>query len=142
MSKIITKIQSFSDVITNSSSSVFVMDRGDSEYYDNLEQASGCVYVTKIDLDWIKNNVYEAELVCQVADLDLHEVTDYEEGRWGGYWNTPDTEAWESFVELHKDHLNETFEDLYFVEIEDHFEDAWDVLEDARGDAVWYENRH
>ena len=142
MSKFITKIQSFSDVITNSSSSVFVMDREDATHYDELEQASGCVYVAKITLDWIKEHGYEFELVCDIAELDKNEVSHYEEGRWGGYWEDPDVEAWHSFVELHKDQLNDVFEDLYFVEIEDHFEDAWDVLEDARGDSIWHENRH
>lgn len=142
MSKFIAKIQSFTDVITNSSSSVFVMQEFNAEYYKNLENAGDCVSMEPIDISWIKQHDYEAEMVCAVAALNLGDVTTYEEGRWGGYWNDPDPEAWDAFVELHKDHLQETFKDLYFVEIEDHFEDAWYVIQDASNDALWSENRH
>jgi hypothetical protein len=34
------------------------------------------------------------------------------------------------------------FDDIYFVEIEDHFADCCEVLEDARGDAICWESRH
>ena len=142
MSKFIAKIQSFTDVITNSSSSVFVMEKFNADYYNDLENTCGCVTIDPIDILWLKQHSYEAEMICAVAALDLGEVTTYETGRWGGYWNDPDPEAWDSFVELHKEHLCETFRDLYFVEIEDHFEDAWGVIQDASSDALWSENRH
>ena len=68
-------------------------------------------------------------------------MAEYVEGRWGCYREAPDQEAWDAFVELHKEHLCETFRGLYFVEIEDHFEDAWDVIQEASSDALWSENR-
>jgi hypothetical protein len=142
MSKFIAKIQSFTDVITNSSSSVFVMQEFNAEYYNDLEKASDCVSIEPIDILWIKQHSYEFEMICAVAALNKSEVSEYVEGRWGGYWEDPDPEAWDSFVELHKEHLCETFEGMYFVEIEDHFEDAWDVMQDASSDALWSENRH
>ena len=38
--------------------------------------------------------------------------------------------------------LEEVFQDLYWVDIEDHFEDAYEVTEEARDNAKWYESRH
>ena len=49
----ITKIQSFSDVITNSSSSVFVMNETDANYYGDLAHTEGCIDVERITMDWL-----------------------------------------------------------------------------------------
>jgi hypothetical protein len=42
----------------------------------------------------------------------------------------------------HKEQIEEVFQDLYWVDIEDHFEDAYEVTEEARCGAKWYESRH
>ena len=54
MSKFITKIQSFTDVITNSSSSVFIMREDDALRYDNLENTYDCISIVPIDFNWVK----------------------------------------------------------------------------------------
>jgi hypothetical protein len=43
---------------------------------------------------------------------------------------------------MHEDLIKEKFKDLYWVDIEDHFEDAWDVTQDAINDSIWYDSRH
>lgn len=140
----ITKIQSFTDVITNSSSSVFVMQEYNAEYYGDLENTGDCISIERITMDWLTSNPNEVEMVCAMLKIEPSEVTTYTKSNWGGYgwWETPDKDAWETFLELHRDEIEKTFKDLYWVDIEDHFEGAWEVTEDARDDALWYESRH
>ena len=52
----ITKIQSFTDVITNSSSTVFVMHEDDARYYERLENAEGCIDIQPITMEWLQEN--------------------------------------------------------------------------------------
>lgn len=57
---LIRGIKSFSDVITNSSSEVYVMHESDANYYNNLENTNDCVDIEKIDWDWVKTEgLYE-----------------------------------------------------------------------------------
>lgn len=140
----ITKIQSFTDVITNSSSSVFIMQEYDAKYYYHLENTGDCVSIERITMDWLMSNPDEVEMVCAMLKMEPSEVTTYTKSSWGnyGWWETPDKNAWETFLVLHREEIEETFKDLYWVDIEDHFEDAWSVTEDARDDALWSEYRH
>ena len=143
MSKFITKIQSFTDVITNSSSSVFIMREDDALYYDNMENTSDCVSIVPIDFNWVRDWGHsEVEAVMSVLGLSPEVVTTWVNGKYCSYWEDPDPEAWNTFVDMHEDLIKEKFEDLYWVDIEDHFEDAWDVTQDAIDDSIWYESRH
>lgn len=138
----ITKIQSYTDVITNSSSTVFVMHEEDANYYNKLK-TDGCVYIRPIDYDWVLNEgIDAAEMVCNLLDEDISKISTFHEGEWYSYWKTPDDDVWEYFCESHKEQIEEVFEDLYWVDIEDHFEGAWEVTENAIDDSVWYESRH
>ena len=138
----ITKIQSFTDVITNSSSTVFVMHESNAKYYDQLEGTKGCISIEPITFNWLLDNVYEAEMVCDLLNVDISEITDWHDSKYGGWWNTPDKETWELFLKLHKEKIDAVFKDLYWVNIEDHFADAYEVTRDACSDAKWYESRH
>lgn len=141
----ITKIQSVSDIITNSSSEVFVMAKQDAEYYEDLENTNGCVCITPITLDWILSwdGREEWEMICSICELDRTEVQgEYHKGEWYSYYEGPDEETWETFVNLHKDVIEERMKDLYWVDIEDHFADCQEVNESARGDALWTDYRH
>lgn len=136
----ITKIQSFTDVITNSSSTVFVMSEFNAEYYNNLENTDGCISITPITIEWLRENPEEVDMVCHFLNINPSEVTTKDK-KWG-IWNTPDKEFWDSFLELHKDQIEKVFKDLYWVDIEDHFENAWDITEEASHDAEWSDYRH
>lgn len=136
----ITKIQSFSDVITNSSSSVFVMNQTDANYYGDLAHAEGCIDVELITLDWLYDRIYEFEMVCDMLKVDPATIT-YRHPKYG-CWEDPDPETWHAFLESHKEQIKEVFKGLYWVEIEDHFEGAWEVTENAYDDAVWSDSRH
>ena len=62
--------------------------------------------------------------------------------RYFSYYDGPDEETWETFLELHKDVIEERIKDLYWVDIEDHFADAASVTDSARSDALWHDYRH
>lgn len=138
----ITQIQSFTDVITNSSSTVFVMSEFYADYYDKLAHTEGCIDVEKINMDWLNDHVHEFEMVCRLLDIDLSELTVIRENKYWRGWETPDQDSWEAFLELHRDKIEEVFKDLYWVDIEDHFEGALDVTEKASDDAIWSDYRH
>ena len=139
----ITKIQSFTDVITNSSSTVFVMHEDDARYYEKLECAAGYVYVSPITMDWLINNADEFEMVLDILNIPYSEISTYHKhSDYLGWWNTPDPATWVSFLELHKEQIEKVFYDLYWVDIEDHFEDAYEITAEARSDAKWYDSRH
>ena len=143
MSKFITKIQSFTDVITNSSSSVFIMREDDALRYDNMENTSNCVSIVPIDFNWVKEwGRDEVEAVMAILEMSPEVVTTWVKGKYCSYWEDPDPEAWHTFVDMHEDLIKEKFKDLYWVDIEDHFVDAWDVTQDAIDDSLWYDSRH
>ena len=50
---VVKGIKSFSDVITNSSSEVFVMEKSNAEYYDNLKDTGDCINIEEINWDWV-----------------------------------------------------------------------------------------
>lgn len=136
----ITKIQSFSDVITNSSSSVFVMNETDANYYGDLAHTEGCIDVERITMDWLYDHRYEFEMVCDMLKVNPETITT----KIPKYdcWDDPDPETWDAFLESHKEQIKEVFRDLYWVEIEDHFEGAYEVTEEASDDAIWSDYRH
>lgn len=136
----IVAIQSFTDVITNSSSTVFIMHQADAKYYEKEHPAD--VEITKITMDWLKDNADEVEAIFKVLGLDPSIITTRESGCWREYWETPDQEAWESFLNLHREKVETAFKNLYWVDIEDHFENAYDVINGAKSDAKWCESRH
>lgn len=127
--KFLTKIQSVSDIITNSSSETFIMTKGDAEYYDNLD-TGGCVSIYELTKENIENNFYDVELICDYLDLDLDGAD---------LWNSDDCKA---ALELYVYPNLDKLEGLYVVDIKDHFADAYDVLCDARSDALAQEYRH
>lgn len=126
--KFLTKIQSVSDIITNSSSETFLMSKSPAEYYNSLD-ADGCISIDKVTEEWIRNNYWEADLICGYLDIEEpYDRLSYED--------------WQAFVDLYILPRMDELEGLYVVDIEDHFSDCEDVLSDARGDCLWHESRH
>ena len=138
----ITKIQSFTDVITNSSSTVFVMNEINAEYYDKLPNTNGCIDIYPITKEWLYHHPDEIEMVCSILDIDISTVTTQEFNSWWTWWKPLEQFDWEKFLDSHENLIEEKFSDLYWVDIEDHFEDASYVTESAHDDALWYESRH
>lgn len=144
--KFITKgIKSISDVITNSSSEVFVMCKTDAEYYDKLENTNGCININEITWNNLKNCRNEWEMVCNTCDINpevirgkRHTGSEW----WENYYEGPSQKEWENFLDIYHDTIQNKLIGFYWVDIEDHFENAYDVSEDARDDSIWSDYRH
>lgn len=143
--KFITKIQSISDVITNSSSEVFLMDKTSAEYYYHLEDTNNCVSIQEITWDWLINDgLWEWKMICEYLNIDKDIPGIYHESqtrKGTGYWEGPNEEDWITFLDIYADKIEKII-GLYFVDIEDHFEDAYTVIDNARDDSYWSDYRH
>lgn len=150
------KILSVSDVITNSSSEVFIMDREDADYYSNLSDydypgIEDCITTYLIDWDFVLHED-EIDAVLYLSGLDRTEVMNFVENPTSydrykgklGYWTYPSQIEWDMFCSKHEKEIQENIIDreLYFVDIEDHFADCRDVLENAHDDCIWSDSRH
>jgi len=139
MKLLINKIKSVSDVITNSSSEVFVMYKSDAEYYDNLESAMGNVTIQEITWDelkdWYNGWSDQLEMICDVCGLNIDDII-----------NTTTCDMteddWYAFLELYHDIIEKKLIGLYWVGIRDHFEDAIEVNNQARKDSIWTDYQH
>lgn len=139
--KVVTDIQSYSDVITNSSSTVFLMHESDAKYWEKETPDYMCS-ITKITHQWLLDNNWEWELIFDFLNLDKNLISYEEEGSYRNYWRDPDPEIWRLWVDENIDLLKEKVIDLYFVDIEDHFEDAYELIESAADDALISDYRH
>lgn len=145
--KLITSIQSFTDVITNSSSSVFIMHESDANYYESTVP-NDCLTINEITLGWIKEHYWNWGLILRACNIDFVEVSCKETYTYGSnkeysytYWKDPNKEDWKYWVDTNQLRLEPVL-GKYFVEIEDHFENAYDVTENAYDDAIISESRH
>lgn len=139
--KLITKIQSFSDVITNSSSTVFLMHEMDAKYWEKATPDDMCD-ITEITHQWLLDNHWEWELIFDFLNLDKYIISYEEQGYYRNYWRDPDSETWQMWVDDNIELLKEKVIGLYYVEIEDHFEDAYEWIESASDDALISDYRH
>ena len=104
--KFITPIQSFSDIITNSSSEVFLMNKENADYFDSMN--NGCISILLISsLDDIKFYWYYSDLLCNYLGVTWDKLIE-------------DKSNWEKLI------------GLYIVNIEDHFENCDEVYGEAR----------
>ena len=139
--KLITKIQSFSNVITNSSSTVFLMHEMDAKYWEKATPDDMCD-ITEITHQWLLDNHWEWELIFDFLNLDKYIISYEEQGYYRNYWRDPDSETWQMWVDDNIELLKEKVIGLYYVEIEDHFEDAYEWIESASDDALISDYRH
>jgi hypothetical protein len=142
--KLITKLQSYTDVITNSSSTVFLMHKEDAEFYEK-DTPNDCCSIEEIDQQWLLDNRWEWELVFDFLDIDKNIIS--KEIEYNGYytytyWEDPDEDLWRLWIDENLGLLQEKLFGLYYVDIEDHFEGAYDYIESAGDDALYTESRH
>ena len=142
--KLITKLQSYTDVITNSSSTVFLMQKEDAEFYAK-DTPNDCCSIEIIDHQWLLDNRWEWELVFDFLNIDKNTIS--KEIEYGGfypssYWDDPDEATWRLWIDDNLSLLQEKLFGLYYVSIEDHFKDAYNYIESAGDDALHTEWRH
>ena len=139
--KLITKLQSYTDVITNSSSTVFIMYEDDAKFYEK-DTPGDCCTIECIDYQWLLSNRWEWELVFDFLDLDKNTISTHIKDKWYSYWEDPDEDLWRLWVDDNLSLLQEKLFGLYHVDIEDRFEGAYDYIESASDNALKTEWRH
>lgn len=129
------KIKSILNVITNSSSEVFIIK--------NLPQLSkesaGCLSYHNIDFDWVKNEIlwkreaFEILLDIEIPDF-YEEIMDWDQK----------SQIISDWCEEHKDLIEEKCKGYMWVDLEDHYDyDAY--YSDAnilREESIYYDYRH
>lgn len=170
MKKYKIEFQSFSDVITNSSSTVFLVDKNTAEelykmvpedyiYSDELTWDELCPemfnivnmstlttdQVAKINsiLYNISNNV-NMVLECLSNDTDELVIKDQE---WFDSTNTyglvtQDVKKYYDFCHDNKELIEDKLIGKVYVDIEDHFEDTEEVYDYARCNSIWWGSQH
>lgn len=141
--KLITNLQSYTDVITNSSSTVFIMHESDAKFYEK-DTPESCCRIEEIDHQWLLNNRWEWELVLDFLNIDKNTISNRicDRPHCIPYWNDPDEDMWRLWIDDNLSLLQEKLFGLYYVDIEDHFEGAYDYIESAGDDALHTEWRH
>ena len=139
--KLITNLQSYTDVITNSSSTVFIMHEDNAKFYEK-DTPEGYCTIERIDQQWLLDHPWEWELVFDFLNIDKNTISNYIKYKSYSYWEDPDKDLWKLWIDDNLSLLQEKLFNLYYVEIEDHFEGAFEYIESASDDALKTEWRH
>jgi len=130
----ITKIQSESDIITNSSSEVFIILEEDAERIDRRYNGGyGCISWETIDEHFLETHKWDIKLIYEALD---------EPFPYPKYGMTDN--QWRSAI----DHILPKFQEVFgknryvLLDIEDHFSACEDAYEDAHDTCLWYDYRH
>ena len=73
-------------------------------------------------------------MVCATCNIDDDIFKDYVvNADYGCWYKRVPQDEWEAFLELYKDAIHLCLFGFYWVDIEEHIEDASEVSDDARG---------
>lgn len=142
MKKII-KIQSVSDIITNSSSEVFIMENSLARSLES-DYNNECISVDEITYDTLLQNTWDYEIYTTL--LVKLGIVSWDECDYGNKWQTytEDKEKFHNIVVSHEAEIKKalTENEYALVDIEDHFTDWEDASDDAHSYCITYESRH
>lgn len=170
MKKYKIEFQSFSDVITNSSSTVFLVD---NNTYDELTKMvpSSCIYGHELTWDSICPEIFNCEkpelldkeqveniyhIICNinssidaVVEVSLRHANELiiKDREWLDTIPTYglseyDVKKYYEFCQDNKKFLEDNFVGKVYVDIEDCFGDVEDVYDYARNNSIWWESHH
>lgn len=141
--KKIVKIQSVSDIITNSSSEVFIMENSLARSLEN-DYNSECISVSEIDYDTLLQNSWNYEIYTEL--LVKLGIVSWAECNYDSNWRayTENREKFLNIVTAHKEEISKALtENQYaYVDIEDHFTEWEDASDDAHSYCIASESRH
>lgn len=170
MKKYKIKFQSFSDVITNSSSTVFLVDRNTSEELNKMVPED-CIHSDELTWDELcpeMFNIIDMSTLTtdQVAEINsiLYNVSNnvnilfeillqdtdklvIKDQEWFESTNTygldtQDVKKYYDFCQDNKELIEDKLIGKVYVDIEDHFEDTEEVYDYARCNSIWWESQH
>lgn len=126
--KLITKIQTVSDIITNSSSEVFVTNYDPTGIIS--EGSDGCLTVEPITREWLQDNwYYESEAIRAIPGLEEY---------------TSISDEWAGLEDILMDKVVELAKGYYFIGLEDHYN--WNSYKSdvnlLKEDCFYHEYRH
>lgn len=125
------KIKSITDVVTNSSSEVFILQKDDAH---NLEKEYPFVDVYEMTLDGIKGNSWFSDLYSWAAKTIDESIPYVDENM--------DTDEWKKLVDNHKKAFETLASEYMEVDIEDHYAEWEDATDEARSLTISSKNCH
>lgn len=170
MKKYKIEFQSFSDVITNSSSTVFLVDRNTAEELTKMVPED-CIYSDELTWDELcpeMFNIIDMSTLTtdQVAEINsiLYNVSNnvnvlfeillqdtdklvIKDQEWFDSTNTygldtQDVKKYYDFCHDNKELIEDKLIGKVYVDIEDHFEDTEEVYDYAKCNSIWWESQH
>ena len=135
-------IKSITDVITNSSTEVFVVKKrgkqvAENGYFSGINTPQSVNWEPKeITWKWLRSNQGKSEwmMICDLVDKPYTELsTSGDEPDWG---------RWNDWITLHKHRIQDRAIGLWFLTIRDGFGGFLDMVKDIKDYIVWHENRH
>ena len=154
MKKII-KIKSITDVITNSSSEVFIMTQKSAEEKLPITQGEG--FITPLNEEWFNNRttdkryvskcpINEWEIICEFLDLNKEDFAELKkDDEWWPYEYYElknDGKDWIDYLDNHRDEILDKLKGYVIFQTEDHFTDAWEHIERWRDESKVWDSRH
>ena len=125
------KIKSITDVVTNSSSEVFILQRDDA--YE-LERDYPFITVSELSLDSIEENSWFSDLYSWAVSSISNDTPYLSENI--------DNDGWREFIKKHQKAFETLVEDYVEVDIEDNYE-GWDsATDEARRCSIASKNCH
>lgn len=135
-------IKSISDVITNSSTEVFVVRKkgkqiAENGYFSGINTPQSVHWEPReITWKWLESCEGKREwmMLCDLVDKPYTELsTSGDEPSWG---------HWKTWITLHKHRIQDRAIGLWFLKIHDGFGDFLGMVEDIKDYTIWHENRH
>ena len=125
------KIKSITDVVTNSSSEVFILQRDDA--YE-LERDYPFITVSELSLDSIEENSWFSDLYSWAVSSISDDTPYLSENIYN--------DGWREFIKKHQKAFETLVEDYVEVDIEDNYE-GWDsATDEARSCSIASNNCH
>lgn len=138
--KTIIKIQSVSDIITNSSSEVFIMENSLARSLEN-DYNTEYISVYEINYEELLQNTWNYEIYTEL--LAKLGIVSWDECNYSGGYDE-NKETFYNIVVSHEAEIREALtENQYaYVDIEDKFRDWENASDDAHSYCIAYESRH
>lgn len=135
-------IKSITNVITNSSSEVFLMDCDLANEIAN-DYVTDFIKIEEITEEYLEHEGrYESDAIFEVCEMDKHFTDEDREliENSGKCFITQDD--WVTIYHKYKDIIDGKMIGMAFIDIEDHFTNCDDAYDDARNHAIWSDYRH